>query len=70
MKPWWNTSKALCIIEARVTRRRRVGRALMRVAVAWPTVSLPIAKPYEVVVCRLISPDNYDCEILSLNFPG
>jgi hypothetical protein len=58
MKPWWNTSSYPA--SARVTRRR-VGRALMRVAVAG-AVSLPIAKPYEVVVCRLISPGNYDCE--------
>ena len=41
MKRWWNTSRYSA--PARVTRRR-VGRALMRVAMAG-ALSLPIARP-------------------------
>jgi len=46
MKRWWNTSSYPA--SARVTRRR-VGRALMRVAVAG-AVSLPIARPDTVTL--------------------
>jgi hypothetical protein len=45
MKRWWNTSNYPAT--ARVTRRR-VGRALMRVAVAG-AVSLPVARPATII---------------------